>query len=246
MAPPKDRTAIVTGAARRVGAAIASGLVERGWTVLAHVHHEADDIPSNMVRVVADLESPDAAERIFAAAVGLPPVGLLINNAARFAWDGPGEFDPAEFDKHVAINARAPVQLIEELSRRHEPGRDACVVNILDSKLLSPNPDYLSYTLSKQALMGATDLYARALAPVGIRVNSVAPALMLRSNGQTAENYQAMHEMNPLGRGVTPDDVIMAIDYLAAAPTVTGQMIVLDGGQRFMSLNRDVQFLETE
>lgn len=246
MAPQKSRTAVVTGAARRVGATIAAALAESGWSVVAHVHHEADEVPSNMVKVVADLQCADCGERVFAAAAGLPPIGLLINNAARFAWDGPGEFNPSEFDSHMAVNTRAPALLIEALARRHESGCDACVINILDSKLFSPNADYLSYTLSKQALMGLTDLYARALATQGIRVNAVAPALMLRSSGQSEENYQAMHERNPLRRGVTPDDIMAAIDFLVSARTVTGQVIVADGGQRYMALDRDVQFLETE
>jgi NAD(P)-dependent dehydrogenase (short-subunit alcohol dehydrogenase family) len=242
----EPRTAIVTGAARRVGAAIAEFLAKSGWTVLAHVHHDADEVPSPMAKVAADLADSDCGERILAAANGLPPVGLLVNNAARFAWDEAGAFDPLEFDSHMTVNARAPALLIEALERRHERGRDACVVNILDSKLAAPNPDYLSYTLSKQALMGVTDLYARALAREGIRVNAVAPALMLRSSGQSAENYAAMHAMNPLGRGVDTADLIDAVIYLAGARAVTGQTIVIDGGHRFLALGRDVQFLEAE
>ncbi|MEO7655676.1 MAG: SDR family oxidoreductase [Sphingomicrobium sp.] len=237
------RTAIVTGAARRLGAAIACALAEDGWTVLAHVHDAGDEVPEGAQRIAADLESPGAAEVIFAAAEELPPVGLLVNNAARFAWDGAGELDCGEFDRHLAVNARAPALLMDALARRHGEG-DACVVNILDSKIAAPNPDYLSYTVSKHALAALTDLYARALAGQGIRVNAIAPALMLRSSGQSEENYAAMHSNNPLGRGVEPDDVIGAILYLAGASAVTGQTIVIDGGQRFMALTRDVQFLE--
>jgi NAD(P)-dependent dehydrogenase (short-subunit alcohol dehydrogenase family) len=166
-----------------------------------------------------------------------------VNNAARFAWDGPGELDREEFARHLATNALAPASLIEEMARRHASGSGACVVNLLDSKLAAPNPDYLSYTVSKAALAALTDLYARALAREGIRVNAVAPALMLRSSGQSEENYEAMHANNPLGRGVEPRDVIDAILYLAGAKSVTGQTIILDGGQRFMALERDVQFL---
>lgn len=246
MIKPKPGTAIVTGAARRVGAAIARGLADDGWHVVAHVHHADDSVPNDMRRVVADLGETSAGETIMAGTEGLPPIGLLVNNAARFAWDGVGDFDCSEFDAHMAVNARAPALLIEALARRHSAGDDACVVNILDSKLAAPNPDYLSYTLSKQALMGVTDLYARALARAGIRVNAVAPALMLRSSGQSAENYQSAHAMNPLGRGVEPGDVLDAIRYLANARAVTGQTIVIDGGQRFMALERDVQFLEDE
>jgi NAD(P)-dependent dehydrogenase (short-subunit alcohol dehydrogenase family) len=196
-----------------------------------------------MTRVAADLAELDCAERIFAAAAELPPVRLLVNNAARFAWDGLGEFDCGQFDAHMAINVRAPALLIERFAREHESGEDALIVNLLDSKLASLNPDFLSYTLSKQALAGLTDLAARGLASKGIRVNGIAPALMLRSSGQSEENYQAMHARNPLGRGVEPPDVVAAIRYLVGAQCVTGQTLVIDSGQHFLNLGRDVQFL---
>ena len=243
MARAEPRTAIVTGAARRVGAQIARAFVADGWTVLAHVRDPGDRVPEGAVRVAADLADPEAAETIFEAVASLPPVRLLVNNAARFAWDGAGQLDPAEFDRHLAVNARAPGLLMDRLAEQHGEG-DACVVNLLDSKISAPNSDYLSYTVSKHALAALTDLYARALAGRGIRVNAIAPALMLRSSGQSEENYRAMHSYNPLGRGVEPGDVIAAIRYLADARSVTGQTIVIDGGQRFMALPRDVQFLE--
>ena len=243
MAAQPPRTAIVTGAARRLGAAIAEALVGDGWTVLAHVRDAADKVPEGTIRVAADLEDLGAAATVLDAAARLSPVRLLVNNAARFAWDGAGKLDPAEFDRHLAVNARAPALLIDALASRHAEG-DACVVNVLDSKIAAPNPDFLSYTVSKHALGSLTDVYARALAGRGIRVNAVAPALMLRSSGQSEENYRAMHSNNPLGRGVEPEDVIAAIFYLAEARAVTGQTIVIDGGQRFMALARDVQFLE--
>lgn len=237
-----ERTAIVTGAGKRVGALIAKALAADGWAVVAHVHHDEDDVASGARKVVADLADPDCATTIFAAADGLPPVRLLVNNAARFAWDGVGEFDAAEFDAHMAVNVRAPALLIDRFAAQHTGG-NALIVNLLDSKLSAPNPDYLSYTLSKNALAALTDLAARALAPRSIRVNGIAPALMLRSTGQTEENYVAMHANNPLGRGVEPQDVISALRYLIGAEAVTGQVITIDGGQRFMGLSRDVQFL---
>lgn len=245
MIDPTGSTAIVTGAGKRVGAEIASALVEDGWTVLAHVHHRDDTVPDQAIRVVADLSGVDCAEPIFEAAQALPPVRLLVNNAGRFAWDGFGEFSPHEFDAHMAINVRAPALLTERMALEHRGG-DALVVNILDSKLAAPNPDYLSYTLSKQALSGLTELAARALAPKGIRVNGLAPGLMLPSAGQTEENYRAMHARNPLGRGVEPSDIAGAVRYLVSAECVTGQVIVIDSGHRFLGLARDVQFLEDQ
>ena len=238
----EPRTAIVTGAGKRVGAEIARALVADGWTVLAHVHHEADAIVPGAKGVVADLADLACARVIFEAASSFPPVRLLVNNAARFAWDGFGEFDGTELDAHMAVNVRAPALLIEELARHHAGG-EALVVNLLDSKLSAPNPDYLSYTLSKYALAGLTELAARALAPRRIRVNGVAPALMLRSSGQSQENFEAMHNDNPLGRGVEPEDVIGAIRYFVGATAVTGQVITIDSGHRFLGLERDVQFL---
>ena len=238
----KGRTAIVTGAGKRVGAAIAAALLADGWTVLAHVHHEADEVPDGATKVVADLADPDCAERIFAAATELPPVRLLINNAARFSWDGFGEFSSLQFDAHMAVNVRAAALLIDQLAARHSDG-DALVVNLLDSKLFAPNPDYLSYTLSKAALAALTELAARALAPRSIRVNGIAPGLMLRSSGQSEENFKAMHSNNPLRRGVEPDDIVAAIRYLVGATAVTGEVITIDSGQRFLGLGRDVQFL---
>ena len=239
----KQRTAIVTGAGKRVGREIAAALIADGWQVLGQVHHDDDEVPAGAAKVVADLEQPECAERIFAAAEGLPPVRLLVNNAARFAWDGFGEFDPAGFSAHMAVNVRAPALLIERFAAEQDPAEDSSVVNLLDSKLGAPNPDFLSYTLSKQALAGLTELAARALAGRGVRVNGIAPGLMLRSAGQSEENFTAMHANNPLGRGVEPADVIGAVRYLVGARCVTGQVLVIDSGHRFLGVDRDVQFL---
>lgn len=241
--PNQPCTAIVTGASKRVGRAIAEALLADGWTVVAHAHGAADDIPDGAVGVAAGLEEPDCAERIFAIAADLPPVRLLVNNAARFSPDSLGRFDGRELDAHMAVNLRAPVMLTEKLAERVDGG-DALVVNMLDAKLAAPNPDFLSYTLSKQALAGFTELAARALAPKRIRVNGIAPALMLRSSGQDEENFAAMHGFNPLARGVEPSDVVQALRYLIGAKAVTGQVITIDGGQHFWALPRDVQFLE--
>jgi NAD(P)-dependent dehydrogenase (short-subunit alcohol dehydrogenase family) len=235
-------TAIVTGASKRIGRVIAEALLADGWTVVAHVHRQGDDVPQGAVGIAANLAEEDCAGRVFAAAAGLPPVRLLVNNAARFAADAPGAFDPAELDAHIAVNLRAPVLLTECLAAGHRGG-DALVVNLLDAKLAAPNSDFLSYTLSKQALAGYTELAARAFAAKGIRVNGIAPALMLRSPGQDEENFVDMHGFNPLARGVQPADVVAALRYLVEARTVTGQVITIDGGQRFLGLPRDVQFL---
>lgn len=237
-----NRTAIVTGGGKRVGAAIVAALLADGWRVVAHVHREGDRVPEGAERVVADLVDPDCGETIFAKIAG--PVGLLVNNAARFARDEFGAVSAEEFDRHMAVNARAPMLLIDALSKRHRAGAAALVVNILDAKLAAPNPDYLSYTLSKYAAAGLTEVAARGLAGRGIRVNAIAPALMLPSGPQGADEFGRVHALNPLGRGVEVADIVGAIRFFIDQPAITGQTVAIDGGQRFMALPRDVQFLE--
>jgi NAD(P)-dependent dehydrogenase (short-subunit alcohol dehydrogenase family) len=237
------KTAIVTGGGKRVGEAIVRSLLDDGWTVIAHVHHEADAVPGGAIKVVAELAEADCAKLIFAAAEGKPPVRLLVNNAARFALDRLGSANADEFDAHMAVNARAPMLLIDELAARNSDG-DSLVVNMLDAKLAAPNPDFLSYTISKYALAGLGEVAARALAGKGIRVNAIAPALMLPSGDQDQVNFATVHALTPLNRGVDVADVVSALRYLIDSAATTGQTLVLDGGQRFMSLPRDVQFLE--
>ena len=237
----RQATAIVTGGGKRVGEAIVRALLADGWDVVAHVHNEGDAVPDGARKVVADLADADCAAPIFEAAEG-EPVRLLVNNAARFAFDGFGEASAAQFDSHMAVNVRAPMLLIDELARRHRGG-EAMVINITDAKLAAPNADFLSYTLSKYALAGLTELAARALAGKGIRVNAIAPALMLPSGEQDEANFGDVHALNPLGRGIEVGDVVAAVRFLIDSPGMTGQTLGLDGGQRFMALARDVQFI---
>lgn len=241
----EPRTAIVTGGGKRVGEAIVRALLEDGWTVVAHVHHPADTVPKGAIKVVAELAAADCARLIFAAANDQPPVRLLVNNAARFSLDRLGAASAEEFDAHLVVNVRAPMLLIDELAARKRDG-DALVVNMLDAKLAAPNPDFLSYTISKYALAGLGEVAARALAGRGIRVNAIAPALMLPSGEQDEANFAAVHEFNPLNRGIEVTDVIAALRYLVDSTGITGQTLILDGGQRFMDLGRDVQFLEQQ
>lgn len=244
MGQQPTRTAIVTGAGKRVGRAIAESLLADGWAVVAHVHHDGDGVPEGAVAVVADLAAEGAAGVIFAAADALPPVELLVNNAARFAEDRLESMSAGTFDSHMTVNVRAPALLTQRFAQAIGDSGGGLVVNLLDAKLSALNPDYLSYTLSKIALAGLTELSARALAGQGIRVNGIAPALMLRSDGQDESNFEAMHRFNPLGRGVKPADVVAALHYVIDATAMTGEILTLDGGQRFWALPRDVQFLE--
>jgi NAD(P)-dependent dehydrogenase (short-subunit alcohol dehydrogenase family) len=234
--------AIVTGGGKRVGRVLVEQLLGGGWDVIAHVHDAADDVPDGARKAVADLGEPDCADRIFAGLPGQPR--LLVNNAARFAGDDLAGFSPDEFGAHMAVNVRAPVLLTRAFAAAAGGDGDRLVVNILDAKLGAPNPDFLSYTLSKAALAALTELSARALAGQGIRVNGIAPALMLQSAGQSEENFTVAHRHNPLGRGVSPADVGRALRFLLDSAVTTGEVLMLDGGQRFMALARDVQFLD--
>jgi NAD(P)-dependent dehydrogenase (short-subunit alcohol dehydrogenase family) len=240
------RTAIVTGGARRIGCAIARALAANGWHVLIH-HHSSDatalarELGASAVR--ADLADADAADTILAALDGLPPPALLVNSAAGFALDQLGDFTAEQGDRHMAVNARAPALLTQAFARAVPEGQGALIVNLLDAKLAQPNPDFFTYTVSKMAFAGVTELSARVLAGRGIRVCGIAPSVTLVSGPQTRDNFDAVHRLNALERGVTVDQIVETLRYLIATPTITGQTIVLDGGQRFLGLERDVQFL---
>ena len=241
------RTAIVTGGARRIGAEISRALAADGWHVLIHCRRSieaAEALAAELgnARVVAvDLGDPEAAERIFAAAEGLPPVRLLVNNASLFAYDDAVGFTVAGWDEHLDVNLRAPALLSQAFFNRAGSG-PGLIVNLLDAKLAAPNPDFFSYSVSKFGLAGLTELCARAFAPA-LRVCAIAPSVTLVSGPQSRENFEAVHALNALGRGVTVEEIIGALRFILATPSLTGETIRLDGGQRFLSLARDVQFI---
>ncbi|HEX8466579.1 MAG TPA: SDR family NAD(P)-dependent oxidoreductase [Allosphingosinicella sp.] len=240
------RTAIVTGGARRIGAALCRALAEDGWHLLIHCRRsiaEAEALAlelGNAAVVSADLASPGSADRVMAALDGLPPARLLVNNASLFVNDSADDFTPEGWEAHLDVNLRAPALLSQAFAARAEGG--GVIVNLLDSKLAAPNPDFFSYTVSKFGLAGLTELCARAWAGRGIRVCGIAPSVTLVSGAQ--RNFDLVHGLNPLGRGVGVEDIVAALRFIVATPTITGQTLTLDGGQRFLALPRDVQFLE--
>ena len=241
------RTAIVTGGAKRIGVAIVRALAADGWHVLIHCHRSAEDAEAlaaqigNAATVAADLADPDCADTIFAALDGLPSARLLVNSASRFVIDSAADFDVAGWDAHQATNLRAPALLSRAFAARANGG---LIVNMLDAKLAAPNPDFFSYTVSKMGLAGLTELTARAFAERKIRVCGIAPSVTMVSGPQSRANFDAVHAMNPLRRGVDVAEIVAALRFLIATPTITGQVITLDAGQRFLGLPRDVQFLE--
>lgn len=242
------RTAIVTGGARRIGAAIARALAADGWHLLIGYHGSEEAAAALAAETggraaAADLGTADGPARLLAALDGLPPPALLVNNASIFEHDSFGDFDAERFDRHMAVNLRGPALLTQGFARRVPEGQSALVVNLLDAKLAQPNPDFFTYTLSKMGLAGLTELSARVLAGRGIRVCGVAPSVTLVSGPQTRENFDAVHRMNALGRGITVADVVAAVRAIVASPVLTGQVITLDAGQRFLGLPRDVQFM---
>ena len=246
----RARTAIVTGGAKRIGAALVRALAADGWQVLIHCRESCGEgdalaraVGGGARTVAVDLALPDAAERVLAACGGMAPPGLLVNSASRFVLDSFDDFTAEGWEAHMAPNLLAPALLTRAFAAAVPKGEGGLVVNMLDAKLAFPNPDFFSYTLSKMGLAGITELSARVLAERGIRVCGIAPSVTLVSGPQSRENFDAVHARNALGRGVTVEEIVATLRFLVASPSLTGQTIVLDGGQRFLGLPRDVQFL---
>lgn len=246
------RTAIVTGAARRIGAEIATALTSDGWDVLIHYRHsemEARALAASLPRartVQADLAAADGAARVIAALAGMAPPALLVNSASAFVHDSLDDFSIDGWDMHMAANARGPALLARAFAAAVPDGAAGLIVNMLDAKLAQLNPDFFTYTISKIAFAGVHELLARSLASDKIRVNAIAPSVTLVSGPQSRENFEKVHALNPLGRGVDVSEIVAALRFLVAVPTITGQTITLDGGQRFLGLPRDVQYLDQE
>lgn len=247
-----SRTAIVTGGAKRIGAALVRALAADGWHVLIHCNRSVDEaealsaeiaaVGGSAAIVRAELADPDAAAAILAACADGPPPGLLVNNASRFEYDTHEDFDLAGWTRHLDVNLRAPALLTQAFARALPEGLNGLVVNMLDVKLFALNPDFFTYTVSKYGLLGLTELSARALAP-RIRVNGIAPAVTMVSGPQSRENFAAAHVHNPLGRGVQVEEIVAALRFIVATPTLHGQVITLDAGQRLLGMPRDVAFM---
>ena len=244
---------LITGAARRIGAQIARTLASDGWHVAIHFgasRENAEAVAAEItaqgghaVTVRADLSQPGSPQRLIdEATAALGPLDALINNASLFEYDALDTLSEAALDRHFAVNARAPVMLSKAFAQTIGPGREGCVINLLDNKVFAPNPDYFSYTISKLALHGATPLLTLALAP-RVRVNAIAPGITLISGEQSQANFERGHTLNPLGKGCTPDQIARTVQYILATPALNGAVITIDGGQSIANPGRDVAFI---
>lgn len=253
MTASQPKVALVTGAAKRIGRAIALELARRGWDIGLHYRDSEQDAQSAAAEIMAlgrkavllkcDLSIESEVKMLLARAIEqLGPVNCVVNNASIFEFDSVGSFSMAQLDAHMHANVAAPIFLAQALFEATPNNAQAVVINLLDQKLFNPNPDFLSYTLSKAALHNATILLAQALAP-RVRVVGIAPGITLVSGDQSAEDFAKAHTATPLGKSSTPDDIAAAVCFMAEASAVTGTTLLVDGGQHLFPLQRDVMFI---
>lgn len=235
------QTALVTGAARRIGRAIAITLAKSGWQVAIHYHRSIEAAETLVAEIGAagghaaavgcDLGDTEALQHLVGQAAGaLGPVTCLVNNASEFLLDTAETMSGKSWDLHMDVNLKAPVFLARAMAGALPPGMDGNVINIIDQRVWKLTPEFFSYTISKAGLWTATRTLAQALAP-HVRVNAIGPGPVLRSVHQSEADFAAECATTLLGRGTSPDEVASAVAFILAAPAMTGQMIALDGGQ---------------
>ena len=238
---PLQPTALVTGAAQRLGREIALHLARRDWAIGVHYKSSqaaADDLVVEIeglggqaVALQADLAKMEDVERLVPECVSrLGPPTCLVNNASIYEWDSLATLAPDAWEAHLNVNLRAPIFLTQAFAKALPAEALGNVINILDQKVLRPDPDYFSYTASKSALWNATQAMAQALAPQ-IRVNAVGPGPVFRSARQDETAFEREWRTTPLGQRVTPEEICAAIQLILTAPSMTGQLIALDSGQ---------------
>ncbi|MEQ8696675.1 MAG: SDR family oxidoreductase [Bauldia litoralis] len=234
-------TALVTGAAARIGRAIALELAGAGWAVAVHYHRSEDAARSVVAEIEAaggraasvraDLSDEAAvAALVPEAAAALGPVGALVNNASVFENDRIESLTRENWDEHMAVNLRAPAVLTQAMAAALPDGASGAIVNIVDQRVLNLTPYFQSYTISKAALWTLTQTTALALAP-RIRVNAIGPGPVLPSPRQTPQQFDEQVAKVPLKRRTTPEDVARTVRYILSMESMTGQLIILDGGQ---------------
>lgn len=242
----------MTGAAKRIGRAIALGLAEDGWDVCIHYYRSDSDAERvaciarefgvTAACVKADLRCGDQVANLIARCSELiGPLTCLINNASLFEYDSAATLTVETWDSHQSVNLRAPILLARDFAAQVPTDESGCVINLLDQKVFNLNPDFFSYTVAKVGLEAATRMLALALAP-RVRVCGIAPGLTLLSGDQTPENFAKASRVAPLGASGDMADVVATVRYLLNTPSITGQTICVDGGQRLIPLDRDVMF----
>jgi NAD(P)-dependent dehydrogenase (short-subunit alcohol dehydrogenase family) len=237
----RKKSVLITGAGKRIGKAIALDLASQGWDVAVHYftsRDDADDVVGEITRrggravaVQANLAlEAETAGLVPAAVEQLGPLTALINNASIFERDEIDSADRESWDRHMETNLRAPFVLSQAFARQLPAEEHGCIVNILDQRVWSLTPHFISYTLSKAGLWTLTQTLAMALAP-RIRVNGIGPGPTLKNDRQSEEHFTAQWENVPLQRPTAPEEICHAIRFILDAPALTGQMIALDGGE---------------
>lgn len=232
--------ALVTGAAKRIGRALALDLAAAGYRVAVHYHRSADEAEAlaqeirasggQAVAIGCDLSKESETQGLIArAAAAIGPLGLLVNNASVFEYDDLESATRASWDLHLETNLRAPLVLSQGFVENLPAEASGLIVNVIDARVLHPTPRHLSYTLSKAALWSLTQSLAAALAP-RVRVNAIGPGPVLPSAGQSEAEFEARCAGLPLKRPAAPAEIAAALRLLIAAKSMTGQMIALDGG----------------
>ncbi len=235
------RVALVTGGARRIGRAIVMALADAGFAVAIHCRDSREDAEAVAVAARArgvqsivmacDLADEAAVKLLLPrVAEALGPVGVLVNNASTFQRDEVGSATRASWDAHIEPNLRAPFVLMQRFAAALPAGAEGVVVNMLDERVWSPTPHFVSYTVSKAALWALTQSMALALAP-RIRVCGIGPGPTLPSARQSLAQYERQASSVPLGHGSSPAEIARAVLAILALPALTGQMLALDGGQ---------------
>ena len=243
-------TVLITGAARRLGRALALDFAREGWRVAVHYGASAADAAA----VVTDICKTGGRAQAFACnladalavsalipeiARALGPVACLVNSASLFVYDDIRSLEAAQWDAHQAVNLRAPVLLAQALAAQLPAGASGNIVNIIDQRVWKPTPHFFSYSASKAGLWAVTQTLAQGLAP-RIRVNAIGPGPMLQSVHQNPEDFGAQARAVPLGRGTSPEEICAAVRFILASPAMTGQMIALDGGQHLAWATPDI------
>jgi len=244
------KTALITGGAQRIGRRIVERLAGEGYAVAIHCRRSADEAEHMAAQirqaggrasvVQADLADGDSVGRLVSETVqAVGPLTLLVNNASEFEPDEVETLSQERWDRHFAVNLRAPAFLARDFAHQLPAEGNGCIVNIVDQRVWKLTPQFFSYTLTKAALFTATQTMAQALAP-RIRVNAIGPGPTLSNVRQGDEDFAKQSSAVPLGHGGTPDEIADAVLYLAGARSVTGQMIAVDGGQHLAWETPDV------